>query len=141
MTDIMEQAGLTRDGLDEVKEREVLDVGVSVAAAVVNDSIYQERRTLKDYDKVPWCAYFYYVGKEANGKRPGAFYQYVSHHRAIDYSELRLLTTYLALNGRRDWEERADDGHHGTGRSDEGRAGRGQGARGARRRRERPSSD
>lgn len=92
MTDLMERTDLSRDVLDE----DVADMLTSV------DSIYRSRYGEPGFEKIPWCAYFYYVGRVATDGtvRPAAVYQYISHQGPIERSQLRQLVTQLALNAR-----------------------------------------
>jgi hypothetical protein len=94
MTDIMEQAGLRAEVLDEADAPSAL--------AVDDQSIYRKRHGDPGFEKTPWSAYFYYVGKAPldSDDRPVTAYQYVSHHGPIEPFELRQLVTQLALNAR-----------------------------------------
>jgi hypothetical protein len=101
MTDIMEQPGRMTDMLVEAGGG--AEAGPP-AAVVALDSIYRERRQEAGFDKTPWSAYFYYVGKATAGsaERPVTAYHYQSLHGPIDRAALKQLTTLLARNARTD---------------------------------------
>lgn len=93
MTDMLERADLRAELLDEE----------APGALILDDqSIYRPRLGRLHFEKKPWCAYFYYVGRLPSGGtvRRVAAYQYVSHQGPIEQSQLRDLVTQLALNAR-----------------------------------------
>jgi hypothetical protein len=97
MTDIMDHVGRLADILEEA--------GTAVAGGDDGEpSTYRPMQGQPGFDKVPWSAYFYYVGKAEAGaeERPVTFYQYLSHHGPIASADLKDLITQLALNARRD---------------------------------------
>jgi hypothetical protein len=99
MTDIMEHAGLRAEMLDEAD--------APGAPATDDQRIYRRRLGEPGFEKTPWSAYFYYVGKAPLGSvdRPITVYQYASHQGPIEQFELRQLVTQLALNARAELSE------------------------------------